>query len=457
MLVEFAVENYMSLNALTRLSMLSSRESSFPDHCLPLSSAGGKARVNKLAVLFGPNAGGKSNLLNAFGIMRRMALSRGIQQADEDGEAFEQFYKPFHFVKERRTAPTLFQAVYEVDAVCYRYGFRYTSEKVVDEWLYTGFGSVEKRIFFRSGLNIECCGKWTIFQSEGAKFLTPRNLLLNICAQAKVATAVQALKFFSSLRTTSPVGMPLGLLFKDEVFLPALTVMLRYADIGVQGIDCREEDVNISDPPERMEETSPEFYKALKTLVAVSRKDTPKQNAVHFCHAAGHADLAPDDRLLHEKDESGGTLRFLRLLHGLCRAFSSDGIIFIDEIERGLHPLLTAGLLKFFTAVTDVRAQLICSSHCASLFSNDILRRDELCLVEKDECGQSSIQCVADFAASRSDGNLLRRYMDGRFGGVPQLRDDILEKGSQETARILADIRVREGKVKSGLDIKKKG
>lgn len=444
MLIEFAVENFMSFNSMTKLSMLATREKGAPAHCLPLESTDGKSKVTKLAVLFGPNASGKSNLLFAFEAMTSMVESLGIKQVGRRNEKLNIIYKPFRFLKEKHNSPTLFQTIYEWEGIAYRYGFIYNSDGILEEWLFHGFGNLEQLVFHRDSQKITYGTNEDDFKASVEKFLTPQSLLLSICEQAEVPLASHAVKFFLNITTASSSHIPLGELLSNEVFLPALTVMLQYADTGIFNLECREESVdkNLPDFPDDMPD---ELLNALKAVVAASKTISPTRQNILFHHSARDSNLSPEDLTMEETEESEGTQRFLRVLTGICKALKKDGLYIIDEIDQGFHHLLVGGLIDFFTSIKGSKAQILCTTHCASLFNNRTMRRDELWLVEKDGGGESFLQSVSDFKDSRPDGNLMLRYSNGRFGGIPILREEALKKGSKMVSDILLSI--KKGKI----------
>ena len=126
------------------------------------------------------------------------------------------------------------------------------------------------------------------------------------------------------------------------------------------------------------------------------------------------------------EQESDGSIRYLNLLPILYWAGKRQhsGVYLIDELEDSLHPKLTEELIRLFLDASgpDEQRQLIFTTHELHLLRVDLLRRDEIWLVEKND-HRSELTRLTDFPSSeiRSGSDLQRMYMSGRLGGVPRL------------------------------------
>ena len=135
-------------------------------------------------------------------------------------------------------------------------------------------------------------------------------------------------------------------------------------------------------------------------------------------------------------EESSGTLKMFSLYQSLHEALERGGLIFIDELNARLHPLLLRNLILTFTnpEINAHHAQLIFTTHDIWQFSNDILRRDEIWITDKDPNQVSSLYSVAEYKdedgnKSRKGEALAKRYLYGEFGGIPSLSSFTMLKG----------------------------
>jgi len=119
----------------------------------------------------------------------------------------------------------------------------------------------------------------------------------------------------------------------------------------------------------------------------------------------------------------------------LCHAFVIDEVLrtgataVFDEIDASLHPLLVRELIRTFQdrELNPLQAQLVFTTHDVSLmdagYGNGAqLGRDEIWFTDKDLAGHSTLVACVDYMP-RARENLARRYMSGRYGGIPDQID----------------------------------
>jgi AAA15 family ATPase/GTPase len=122
-------------------------------------------------------------------------------------------------------------------------------------------------------------------------------------------------------------------------------------------------------------------------------------------------------------EESDGTQQLLHYLPYLLPKQGRSRVVVIDELDRSLHPKLCWELVDFFSkSCPGVRRQMIVTTHEAHLLDQDLLRRDEYWMVEKDKTGQSRLTPLTDFNV-RKDLNLRKGYLQGRFDALPIIGD----------------------------------
>jgi hypothetical protein len=120
-------------------------------------------------------------------------------------------------------------------------------------------------------------------------------------------------------------------------------------------------------------------------------------------------------------DESAGTQKFVSLAGPFLEALMTGSILFVDELEARLHPLLTRALVSRFNSSTNRRdGQLVFASHDVGLLDPKRIRRDQVWFVEKDDLGASRLYSLAEFKV-RKDAKFDREYLLGLFGSVPRI------------------------------------
>ena len=117
--------------------------------------------------------------------------------------------------------------------------------------------------------------------------------------------------------------------------------------------------------------------------------------------------------------ESSGTIRFFGILPSIFKALDEGSVLFIDEIENGLHPNLMKLIINLFNSEesNQKNAQLICTSHDTLLLKN--VRRDQVWFAEKNQYGETEIKRLSDFKNVRAKDKIFEKYLEGIFGAVP--------------------------------------
>ena len=105
--------------------------------------------------------------------------------------------------------------------------------------------------------------------------------------------------------------------------------------------------------------------------------------------------------------------------------FSDNKVFIIDEIDRSLHPSLTARFLKnYFKILKEKNIQLIITTHESRLLDYNILRRDEVWFTDKESDGATKVYSLEQFKEdARFDRKIDKAYLDGRYGAIPIFMD----------------------------------
>jgi AAA15 family ATPase/GTPase len=117
-------------------------------------------------------------------------------------------------------------------------------------------------------------------------------------------------------------------------------------------------------------------------------------------------------------DESDGTIRLLDLIP-LLGDVKNNRIVFIDELDRSLHPKLTKHIIETCVSNSEKNeSQLIATSHDINLLDPSLLRRDAIWFVRKNQNMGSTLYSLEEFK-TRNDKDLRNAYMEGLYGAIP--------------------------------------
>ncbi|MDR2454310.1 MAG: AAA family ATPase [Bifidobacteriaceae bacterium] len=372
-----------------------------------------------VVAIYGANASGKTTLFKAMASMAHQVKRSYIESRVEA--------EPFIFDADSPREPTEFTATFVSDADnrCYAYGFGVLDGAVVSEWADLYATGRPTRLFTRDATGIKFGAALKGPNQAVARTVRPASLYLSAAGAAEHPGLAPIWYWFAhQLRTYAAGGHgsrlkdSLALLTSDEGLRKQVIGVLGRADLGLDGVEYAEVE---ADPKER------EVYERLRSALASVPELTgmapppPKRKLGFGVHSFGAVSYR-----LPIFQESEGTRAMLSHALVTCEALATGATAVFDEIDASLHPLLLRRLVEVFqdSAANPRQAQMIFTTHDVSLMDagspgGSRLGRDEVWVTEKDGAGRSTLAPVADYRPRERD-NLARRYLSGRFGGVPQ-------------------------------------
>ena len=425
MLIQLKVENWKSFPKL-EFSALAGKERLHRDRLTSASQLG--ARILPVGAIYGGNASGKTNFFKALEFARRYVVE-GVKPGRMIG------VKPFALSAETLESPTRFQFEILVGDVFYRYSFTVNRFEVLSERLVEIRRTVEYELFVRCGEQItfgkKC--KWSSALAVVAQG-TQKNLLFltNSAFQKREEFRPVYDWFQKTLLLVSP-GAWSGLfdmrVNTRDPFSQQIQETLREFDVGIERLDRIE--VPASRVPFHVnlqiqrEDAAQEEGSGFQIGPYFVHKKDGKQTIYETVAVRAVDGDATRRTTFKLEEESEGARRLVELLPALTalRDVERSRVVFIDEFDRSLHSLVTRKLIEDylnFCATSSTRSQLFFTTHDALLMDQNLLRRDEIWLVDKHD-DRSSL-CNLDAFGLRYDKSLVNAYLLGRFGGVPKLR-----------------------------------
>lgn len=440
MLVSLSVANFRSFAAEETFSLVASKRlaGTHDDHLIPIP--GSDESVLRCAVLYGANGAGKSNLLKALRYAEMFVLrARGKKGSGTGREPFR--------LSEKNEAPSTFDLQFVAEDTLYHFGFSVDDEHVAEEWLAYTVAGRERTLYERttdangkvvieapglknSGQKLEAMV--TVGGPANQSFLaTVRATLARDELGEHISNVIAWFEDIALIAPEQPLG-PIGaMLSGSPEFLDFAGKFLKSSSTGVDHL--RVDKVTISE--DELRSLLPrELYSRLiddaseggmsLTLregseLFIEPKGESYRLTVQAAHQCNNGTVIP----LEMAEESDGTQRLLNLLPALYFAQSSSGVYFIDEIDRSMHPVLVRKLLEFFLkSCKGEKRQIIVTTHESNLLDLDLLRRDEIWFVEKDQSAATRLYSLTDFKV-RKDLQIRKGYLEGRFGGIPFLGD----------------------------------
>jgi uncharacterized protein len=407
MIIGFSVANFRSFLSIQSLSFVASSDDSHEaTHCVP-TRFNAVPRLTRTAAVVGPNGSGKSNLLLALRTMRELVLhSASYSEAD-----FAQKYAPFHGQPSRQT-PTTFSIDVLLGGMRYRYGFSYDARRIVHEQLHVYQSRRPQRWFEREYLGATGGETWLPFSANfpgpretWRKATQPRALFLTTAAELHAEAFMPLMHWFKhqldvALTPATDDLKPLAGRLRTVGFKERLVEILREVDLPVA--DVRVAEPGAADAP---------------SARAPASGMAPRPS-IQFLYA--HRGTPPV--WLDAQEDSAGARRLVTLAASLLDGFEHDRLVAIDEFDTYLHPLVTRFLMETINdpAATHRHVQVLLASHTTTLLDLELLRRDEIWLMELDDDHASRLTPLPEHSPRRHE-MIAKAYLQGRYGAVPKL------------------------------------
>ena len=401
MLCQFTFDNFRSYRDETTFDMQASSMKEFKESLI-IDEKDGQAFL-PVSVIFGPNAGGKSNLLLA---MRRMfdsvaypifLLSRNDEEARDIPRPKVKGTDAFRFDNRHSQEPSDFEIYFRTKGQEFRYTLSFDAEGITSESLSRkNVGGTRKTILFeRTGSKVEPGSSLkrarvtTSFNAD-IPYLSFLALNYDIEFVDMAAEWIASAKFIDFNFRFEELVLEKMLEQKDESVLIGI---LKAAGINIDGF--------------RVEGGEEDF----------------ENRRVWVRHVVNGKPYE-----LRLSKESAGTRKMMSMAISLDNALKKGGLLVIDELDSKLHPKLLRFIVALFhdPAVNKSGAQLVFTSQDVSIMRNDVLRRDEIWFAARDEDEASSLWSLSDI--HEPNGNLVsknaafdRQYLSGRYGADPIL------------------------------------
>lgn len=421
MLVQFKVSNFRSIGEEQVLSLLpATNQKEYQENILHVEE---HQALNVVAV-YGANGSGKSNLMYALG--RYVAI---ITDSSRFSSRTTLPWQPFSLRLGWLDKPTFCEGTFIINGIRYRYGFEYNEKEIIREWLYRKGVGREVAVFLREGEVVEPTSSFKANSKliDAAIEATKSNsLFLSCCDMLNITEAVTIMTFFNYFITVdgnrvkdfeaSVIGLWKHVDFREK----AIEYMKRMGT-GIAEIELQTQDQHLG--------TSP-------VSKVVDDFETKDDDGILYSkhHIYDRNGKRTNDLISwrFEEMESSGTNKALMMTGPILYTLKYGGVICIDEIETNLHPVMTLDTINMFLdqSVNTLGAQLILTTHDTNLLTYAKLRRDQIYFAEKNEWESTEIYSLSDFTypsdipgpmKERPDTDKEKRYLEGRYGGVPTL------------------------------------
>ena len=453
MFIGFSVSNFLSFKTTQTMSMIASKVARHKQHIL----MGKGKKVLKTGLIYGANAGGKSNFIKAIDFSRDIILE-GLEQVDLNK-------KYFRIDTSNYKVPGVFEyRLMTQSGKEYSYGIAisYAEKEIISEWLIRIEKNGSETFVFNRDINEdgeniteseikyenrEEAIRWQVYLEDFGKNISDplkkKTILSDIAERSGKQVGIfkeilDVYNWFQSIIILFPTSQYSGLnqMVEKENVRQFFSKMMQYFDTGIMSVESKQGPMDF----DKIFEGIPAEY-AEKLKIKISNDIT---NESVLCKVNNQIySLKKDDDgniittkmmqnhgngqdLFEYADESDGTKRLFDLIP-LFYEHNGNRVIFIDEIDRSLHTNLTRRFLELFYKLTERdNSQLIATTHDSNLLDLDLIRQDEIWFVERVK-DQSSRMYSLNRYKERYDKRVDKEYLLGRYEAVPVFNEEFLE------------------------------
>ena len=403
MLIRFSFKNFKSFKNENCLDM---EATSLKEHEYNVAKVD-NGEYLKVSAIYGANASGKTNVLQAFDYMKKRILvsddSKKNSPIDEENV--------YSFMINNDPIALEVEILAKNNKI-YKYGFEVLKDTIISEWLFEKRVNKFYSIFERENNNVSMKPN----KISDLVNIDERTLFLNIYSKIDrnnedFSSVYDWFVNSTYLDLSNPnferfINNRVSLkILSDENYKKELLKFIKTFDSGIEGI-----------------KTTPDSIEAVKSNNGIID--------IEVIHKGENGEL----KALPFYLESNGTRKMFHLFDFFMDALKNGMVLFVDELDAKLHPLLTRYIINLFhnSDTNKGNGQLIYSTHDTVNLNKETFRRDEIWFAEKDKDGISEIYALSDYILEddknagkkvRNDATYNKDYLTGRYGAIPVLKE----------------------------------
>ena len=398
MLCQFTVKNYKSIRDEMTFDMQAAAISEHENNII--RDKDGELFL-PISAIYGPNGGGKSNVLEAMHTLASKVLRPLYATGDKEERIFLQkrlLIEPFAFSKETKSQPTEFEFFFRTEIAEYRYKLHIMKDVV-------NYESLDR-------VKLDTGRRSALFERD--------------TEEISLKGVFSKLKASEDLSATLPLLSYLGITYKKNEVVKDVLDWFEY------GIDF----LNYGNPIEelRMAVSNSEDVKQLMLdmiqemdLDIVDFRVVEDENDRIDVYTKHLVDGYETE--LNLLEESSGTRKLFGLMPFIAGCLLTGTVLVIDELDAKIHPVLLRHIIMMFNdmSINKKKAQLIFTSHDLSTMNNEVFRRDEIWFVAKGNAQNSKLYSLVEFKnekgeSVRKDAKFDKQYLEGKYGSDPYLK-----------------------------------
>ena len=395
MLLQFSVSNFKSIKDEITLSLEATSLNDLEHHLIKENDDNAYLPI---AVLYGPNGGGKSNILEAINAL----LFKIISPINMIASSKKMFLnpikiKPFSFDKDTVNQPTKFDLVFKTKLNEYHYRLEILNDNVLNEEL--------------DLIKFDTMRATNLFTRNESKTKINSSYSSHFKNESTISTTLPYLSFLMIMYNNNPIVQDLY-----DYFLNRLEVY-DYGNPQLELMIMKLDDQN--DSSKKIKDLMLQMFKEMD--IDISNFEYKKEP--YGLDIITHHSLENDDYTLRFNEESSGTQKLFKILPLIVASLIKGGTLIIDELDAKLHPSLLRYIIELYTnlEINKNKSQIIFSSHDLSSMNNETFRRDEIYFAMKDDNKSTVLYSLAELNV-RKDAKYDKQYLEGKYGADPYVK-----------------------------------
>lgn len=418
MLISLAVTNFRSIRERVELNMMKSALKGLNNNYFKAPT---KKQLLKSAVIYGPNASGKSGFLRAFQAFEYLVNNSSSFKPDKRIGPYE----PHKLEKSFSQRPVVFEITFLANKQHFEYKVSFSENRIEEEEMYFYPNGTRTLLYTRlADQDIKFGDSYRGPKKTLEKLLLPNQLLLSKAAENNVELLLQPYRFFSKEIMVYPLidshhEHSLARLYAQRLaednsaFTRRFNALICALDTGISSVAAEEVDWEKFDFPGNIpDEIRQKVKEEYKFDIKTQHRVYDGENKIGF-------------EKFDVEQESAGTQSLFVIGGIILDALESGRVLIVDEFEKNLHPKITEYLIRLFhNDITNPNnAQMVFATHDITQLSNESFRRDQVWFTEKNEFGATSLYRCSDIQGIRLNAPLDKWYESGRFGATPIIND----------------------------------
>lgn len=429
MIIEFTVENWMSFRNPVTFSMVASRERQHGERVPRVVKY--PTRVLPVAAIYGGNASGKTNFFKALSFVKNLVIKGTLPDSLIAVE-------PFRLDAAMAKQPTRFSFQLLVEETIYEFSFTLTRKAILEEKLVQISSSSEKVLYDRreGEPNFDASLSGDRALKYAFKGTRDNQLFLTNTVSQKIDAFRPVFDWFrDTLDLVAPDSRfePFEQFFNEEHLLYGkMAKALSELDTGITHLGGEKIPFDSIPMPDALrvklqDELNEGMTVRLRIEPGADRYVVTRKNGELIAKklVTYHPNTDDSEIKFDISQESDGSQRVIDLLPAFLAmsAAGSKKVFVIDEVDRSLHTLLTRQLLEMYldSCSPNSRSQLLFTTHDVLLMDQQLFRRDEMWVAERDNLGGSNLISFAEYKDVRYDKDIRKSYLQGRLGGIPRI------------------------------------